>query len=445
MKFLSLWRCAWLVGSAALGVASHAASTTHPACPIPADGASTPELTPEQLKAAEADCLLSAPYYRHLAAWWLTQGAAHKAQEALERALLLEPGHLPTQWQYAQTLHLLGDTPSAQQLLAQLDQNPDLPVPLRQALQAPVATLPNGHGWAYRLGAAVSAVADSNLNNAAPVGELTLTLPQGNVTLPLAPAFRRQSGLAAVGQLQWSAIRAWQQQLWLLQADVRHRQTSSSAQNYTQLETAATWLQAPDAPRQWLGRAHLSQLVWGSDSLYNGARLGLQHQWRLNPCRLAWGAETEWRRYPVAANLNGRYWGSSTSLHCQNDSTQQQWQLHWRAGVDTPSPTAPRAGGRYRQQDWRLAWGGPLGAGRLAWDYQYTRQADASGYSPLLANNATRRQSRHAWALEYSQPMPGSAGWQWFAGLEISRQRSNLAVFSADRHALVAGLRWQNP
>lgn len=418
-------------------------------CPIALLEPSSTSFNEDRVRAMEPMCLRNAAYYRFIGAHRLAQGQAHKAQDAIERALLLDPDDIHTQWLYAQALNQVGEQISAILLLQSLLSAPGLPEHLAQAIQAALQPLIQpAAAWAYRTGFAISAVADSNLNNAALSSELTLTLPQGNVTLPLDPALRRQSGAAGMVQLHWAAAHQRRQQLWLLQADIRHRHTPSAAQNQTQADFAATWLQAPEASRQWSGRLQQSHVQWAGDSLYSASRLGVQHQWRLSGawaglsnCRVAAGAETEWRRYPAATSLDGQYVGGTFSLGCRDESTQQHWQLNWRTGQDTPRQ-ASRVGGSYQQSDWRFAWSAPWAAGRMTLDYHHAQQSDATGYSPLLANNARRTQSRHAVGLEYSQPLWMASGWQWYAGLEYTRQRSNLALFSADRHALSLGLRW---
>lgn len=414
--------------------------------PLPAPGTQAPAAHLQQLQTLEPRCLHSAAYYRSLAQAWLATGQAPLALEAWERALLLEPDHPGTQLDYAQTLLTLGDTQSAQHLLQQLQARPDLPAHLQPLLQQQLAQLQaqqQAGPWAQRLTASGAVVADSNLNNAPASNSLTLTLPQGNVNMPLANSYQRQGGVAQQLQAQWVALRPVGPQLWVLQAEARQRHHAQAAHRYTHADASATWLQAPDAPQQWLARASASTLYWGGQHLYRSLRGGVQHQWQLpGSCRWALGADWEGRQYPHATSLNGQYSGLNTSWHCQTPG--QQWQVQLRAGQDVGNQ-ATRPGGHYQQQELRLAWQKRWGQQQLVADYQLALQQDSTGYSPLLQANAPRQQQRHALGLEWSAPVAAGSAWQWYTSLEVSRQHSNLGPFATARNALGVGLRWATP
>lgn len=412
-----------------------------PNCPVSADTGGA-AFSLEQLQHLEPNCLRSAPYYRAQATAWLAVGLNTPALQALERALLLEPSHPGTLLDYAMVLLAEGDTASAVPLLQELQQRPDLPAYLRPVL-AQQLTLLTPPAVLHRLSLSSAVVADSNLNNA-PLGQdLTLTLPQGNITLPLAQDYQAQSGTSVLTQAQWTALRPDGPQLWTWQAELRQRQHADRSHRTTRADLSASWLQAPDAPSQWLLRASYSGVVWGGQHLYNGARFAAQYQWTHGAhCRLNLGAELELRQYPQTSVTNGQYQGLLTSWACAQGT--RQWQLQARAGQDTPSQ-ANRPGQAFSQQEWRALWQDQWGPGQLLLDYQVALQQDSSGYSPLLASNAVRQQRRHALGLEYTVPFGANKQWQWFMALEASRQHSNIGLFASARQALSAGLRWSSP
>lgn len=413
------------------------------ACPadaLPAPG-QTPEQTLQQLLTSRDACLRSAPHFRRLGAAYLAAGQPDAAADAFERALLLEPDHPGTQLDYADALLRLGDAASAAPLLQQLLARPDLPAHLRPALLAQLDALAQAAPrWLHRWVVGAAVAADDNLNNAPLSSTLTLTLPQGSVELPVDGDFRRRSGVALHGQLQWTGLRPHGSALWVLQGELRHRHHSQTTLRYSQADVSAAWLQAPDAPRQWLVRAGATYLNWGGQALYQGARTTVQHQWRRgSACRAGLGPDWEQRHYPQSPTADGTYWGLGAHWQCTQGN--HSWQLQARVGSDHPDD-AVRAGGRYQQQELRALWQHASGPWRLSADYQLTAQQDATGYSPLLANGARRRQVRHALALEASAPIAQAGqGWRWYAAVELSRQHSNLQPFATARHAISLGLR----
>lgn len=417
------------------------------ACPaLPEPEAHPPAEHLRQLQALEPQCLHNAPYYRGLAQAWLAMGNTAPALEALERALLLEPDHPGTQLDYAQTLLAVGDVASARPLLGQLQTRADVPAHLQPLLQQQLAQLnaaQNAGPWVQRLTVSAAVVADSNLNNAPANNTLTLTLPQGNINLALASGYQRQAGVGQLLQAQWVALQPVGAQMWVWQADVRQRHHALPAHRYTQANASATWLQAPDAPRQWLAQAHASTLYWGGQHLHQSLRGGLQHQWQFTAgCHGALGGELEGREYPFSPSLNGVYRGLNAQWVCQMPT--QRWQLQLRAGQDQAEQNT-RAGGHYRQQELHLSWQKHWGPQQLVLAYQLAWQQDGTGYSPLLQANAPRQQQRQALGLEWAAPLAAGSAWQWYASLEWSRQRSNLGLFATARHALGLGVRWTAP
>ena len=469
--------------SHAISVSAAATCPAQPAYPLPVGALALQGLL-AQIDAVAPDCLQNPPYHAWRGAVLLALRRPAAATEALERALLLDPDQPGALLDYADALLAVGDTASARGLLQQLSRRADLPANLRPVLEGELALTnlrasdgfelnpdrdPNRDplSWRTRWVLSTALGHDSNLNNGPAASELTLTFPQGALTLPLLASARPQSGSAVLATAQWQALKPQGNQLWLLQAEVRSRHTADQATRYQQADLAASWLQAPEAPRQWVVRGGLSQVDFGGQRLLHNARLSAQHQWQasespaasaslglLTRCRPSTGAELELRRYPASPELNGRYTGLLAAVNCASADAagSQAWLAHQliglqlRLGQDQPD-SATRPGGSYRRAELRATWEARLGLYKANADYGYTRQHDASGYSPLLSSNLARRASRHNLRAELAHPLPTSwlAGAEVFATLEHSHQRSNLAVFESRQTALYTGLRWSLP
>ena len=444
-----------------------------PVYPLPVGAPALQDLL-TQINALTPLCLQNAPFYAWRGAVLLALRQPAAAAEALERALLLDPNLPGAQLDYVDALLGVGDTASARGLLAQVAQRTDLPANLRPLLERELAAS-DPNAWRTRWVLSTAQGIDSNLNNAPAASELTLTFPQGPLTLPLLESSRPQRGSANLSSVQWQGAKPVGSQLWLLQAELRNRHTADSATRYQQADLSASWLQAPDAPRQWVVRTGLTRVDFGGQALLQGARLSALHQWQpmatpvltgatgqggnepasgASACRPSAGAEAEARRYPSSPELNGRYTGLLAAVNCSMTDvpgspalfTQQLLGLQLRAGTDQPSG-ASRPGGSIHRAEIRATWEARLGAFKTSTDYSFTRQIDATGYSPLLADNLARRISRHSLRVELARALP--EGWlrnaEGFVSLEVNRQSSNLAAFDSRQKALYTGLRWVVP
>jgi hypothetical protein len=444
-----------------------------PRYPLPTDRPALEELAERQRAASgERGCLKSAPFH----AWWgatlLALGRPVEAVEPLERALLENPDLPGAELDLAQALAEEGDTASARAFLSAMRRRPNLPLPIGSAIdrQLDLLSLPAQiagaitQGWQYRLQVSALGGADTNLNNAPATSEITLTFPQGNVTLPLASSSLARGGGALMGTAQWQGLRVHGQSLWVLQAELRARETSHSDTNYQQADVAATWLQAPAAPRQWVVRLAGTDLHYGGSNLIRATRATFQYQWdALNPssgagdwpellggCRPAASIEVEDRRYPASSVLDGLYEGGAFGWLCRRSSTAQAgealtadtsfYSLQARIGTDHPLESG-RPGGSFRRDEIRAQWEGPLlSKGRLGALWTSTRQSDREPYSPLLGN-VPRRTLRHGLQLEASWPLRRALS--LVANAEVARQTSNIAVFASRETSLYVGLRWE--
>ncbi len=433
-----------------------------PAYPLPGTLPALREAL-QQADDAMPHCLRNAAFYAWRGALQLVLGQTQAAAESLERALLLDPDLPGAQLDYAQALSAMGDHLSARELLEQVNLRSDVPDHLRPLLRASLQTLmpvqPDAFVSRWLLSTAWGH--DSNLNNAPVAGQLTLTFPQGPVTLPLDSASRPRAGGAWLNSVQWQTAKPMGESVLLLSAEARSRVTASNAQTgYLQTDVSAFWLQAPEAASQWLGRLSWGRLEFGGDNWLTTVRASMQKQWRLPPrgllrhgCRLGLGAELEDRGYPISPEYNGLYAGGLLSLSCGDSLAgsapsgwfaQPQYGVQLRWGQDEPR-RAGRPGGRNDRRELRMNWEARMQQGRLAADYSWTRQADSTGYSPLFDNNSVRTTYRQGLRLMYSHPLsqPVWGGAEAFIALELTRQQSNLAAFVVRQHSLTSGLRWE--
>lgn len=448
------------------------ACSLQPRYPLPTDRSALQKLAEaQQAAAAERGCLTSAAFHAWRGATLLALGRSAEAIEPLERALLHDPDLPGAQLDLAQALAAEGDTASARAFLADMRQRPDLPLPIGQMIerQLEILSVPPylanvlAAGWQSRWQFSAMGGSETNLNNAPSSSEVTLTFPQGDVTLPLDPQSRPRSGGARLGVVQWQGLRPWNRSVLVVQAELKARQTGDSATSYQQTDVAATWLDAPAASRQWVARVARSHLRYGGTSLLRATRATLQYQWEprerneaasawneaLAGCRPAASLELEHRGYPESRVLDGVYQGAAAGWLCRRhklgdgvDSLTADtifYGVQARLGNDRPLQAA-RAGGAYRRAELRAQWEGPLLSGRVGAQWSTTRQRDRDPYSPLLGN-VPRATTRHVLQVEASWPLTQSLA--LVANAEVSRQSSNLAVFDARQRSIYLGVRWE--
>jgi hypothetical protein len=465
-----------LVGAAAILCAAGSAHGQQPAAagtacplqpsyPLPTAQADLRDLAGRlDSVASEKACLGDAFFHAWRGAVLLALGEPAAAIEPLERALLTRPDLPAAELDLAVALEAVGDTRSAAGLFAELQRRTDLPEPLRAALerhQAQMASAPSRATWRNRVQISSLVGYDTNLNNAPAATELTLTLPQGNVTLPLASTSLARAGGVWLNTLQWQGLRPAGKSVWLLQGELRARNTGDADTAYQQADVAATWLQAPEETHQWIARMGATHLRFGGRSLLSTQRVGLQYQWpRISQnlagadafaqCRPAAGLELEQRGYPATPEFDGLYRAAIVGLQCTPDlpGVSPVFYLQLRLGRDRPDD-ATRPGGSQTRNELRMQWEMPLpspwqgvfGPGRLGLNWASAWQTDSTGYSPLLSNNAVRQVQRHAMQAEANFSLGG--GLSAIFSSELSRQKSNLEVFKSNQRSVYLGLRWE--
>lgn len=449
-----------------------AACDVQPQYPL-AKERSAQRITLQYLQGVQDQCLRNSHYYAWRGALELSLGHNHAALESLERALLLQPDLPGAQLDYAQALLTQGDTLAAQELLQLLAQRHDLPPAVQELLgqtqaHAQFAATNAGSSPApsiTRLQLSSALGWDSNLNSAPRTDTLQLSMPNlpgGSLTLPLARSSLPQSGALWLSQVAVQQLRTVgagnHPSALLLSAQLANRSTNTSAKtSYQQAELAAHWLQAPQAPAQWLLSANYRHLHYGGQPWFDEWQLIAQRQYQWHTyCRASAGLKWEQRSWHSSAELNGQYQGLLTGLDCSTaaqagllNPNPINWGLQLSRGHDQPSHAA-RPGGRYTRTELRAHAGLVHGPWQFNGSWLYQQQSDSQGYSPLLAQGSPRRTYRHSWELQASRALgtrlaPATGGQlRWFISLQHSQQHSNISVFGTQQHSLHTGLRWVN-
>ncbi len=416
---------------------------------------------PEKLRALDEELIRQADecgaqpgYLAYRGAVLNALGRPAEAAVVLEEALLLDPRRAGAQIDYAEALAALGDRTSAVALIRDVLARPDLPPGLRPRMERRVSEIEAvsrfdalsawsrlsswaGSGWQGQGTLTLKLGHDTNLNSAPTHGSLTLTLPGGDSVLALADRFRPRAGSAALfeasGQLVRPAEGGAAVQVY---GDARVRAVpSASDTDYVQLQAGGARSQ-PLSNGFALFNVGASQLSYGGSDLYHGLRVAASRDWQAGACRPSLGMEGESRSFPTAPELEGRFLGLRVGLAC--DIGPGRLNLQARSGQDAARTNRP--GGNQRQTELRLLWSRPVGAGRLATDLGLYGQQDSSGYSPLLANGATRHVQRATLYVEYAYPI--STNLSVLASLEGLGQHSNVELFDVSGRALYVGLRW---
>ena len=407
----------------------------------------------KRLAGLAAECGGQPGYLAYRGAVLNALGQPDAAAALLEQALLIDPARAGAQIDYAESLAALGDSTAAAALLRDLLARTDVPAELRPRLEQRLNAVEAlrrfdalaglralaGTGWRREFSVTLRAGYDSNLNSAPSRDALTLTVPGGDAVLLLADRFRARSGSAALADASAYFARPLEGGAALqFYGEARARASASVPDTNYQQGQAVGAYSHPLTTGDALFSVGATGLRYGGQDLYHAVRLAAGRDWREPRCRPRLGIESEWRRYPPAPELDGRFLGASAGVACLFGLNRLTVAV--RGGED--SAESDRPGGDQRQGDLRVAWIGALGDGSLSADLLLSRQQDASGFSPLLENNATRRLDRISLRLEYAYPV--APGWSLLASFDSTDQRSNLPLFDISSRAFYLGARWQS-
>ncbi len=388
---------------------------------------------------------------------WLEHGDATQALIWLERSLLLEPLALGARADHALALAALGERDALVELTRQWRDRVDIPGALQSRLIAalanrsgsgpidPAARPASFNTWTWRRELGVFYGRETNLDHSPRLSELTLTGPDFTATLPLVEALVPRAGAAWLAEGSIHANRPMDaDSSWHLGLQFSGRQAPS--QRATDQHNVRLFMARTQSFAQWRGQLLMG---WG----WQGGSLGEPYQtWRIGAgadhkwasCDIRLGLDFEWRRHPAPSLSNGQ----TTALQGNADCAAP-WPSHWtwglalRAANDAPdSPERPGQTQRLVALGLRAA--GPIGAGmQLELTARISQSRDREGYSPLLSNNAIRRQSQQHLSIELSRPIAiaGSKSAEIVAQLQQLGQSSNLALFEHRGATFYAGFR----
>ena len=389
-----------------------------------------------QIEALLESCLQSAEYFALLGAARLNSGQVAAAVEALERALLLQPSHGAAQIDYAEALYLSGQLFPALELNQTVLGRDDLPAPLRPVIEARQQFW-RGQTRRRQLSLEATAGYDSNLNNAPTRGDLTLTFGGTPVTLSVDPQFRPVEGsfgnLRAAGQWQWLTPDHQHD----LMATVRSRYTGSGATALSQ----GQWrygFSRPSRDKVWTANLGSNHMNFGGKALYSVGEGLLTLGWNTpGRCQPALGGGLQTLHYHGQRVMDGLEASLTASLGCRFASGRQQLRLDL-GGLHNRARSADRPGGD--RSGWNLRLGWQYESGRHLWSalYSHASVRDQRGYSPLLANDATRRLGNRVLLLRYQWGFGESAA--VVLGLTHQAQSSNLQPFQNRGTATEVGL-----
>ncbi|MDE2259535.1 MAG: tetratricopeptide repeat protein [Betaproteobacteria bacterium] len=390
----------------------------------------------QRLSPLETPCENRADYFAYRGLVALQRGEAAAAVEWLERALLINPNLAGVEVDYARALALAGDRAAAANLARELLARPDLPPAVASWLPQQFQDWSITSDWVSRFSVASLAGYETNLNSAPQNPFVTLTLGSGDLSLQLSPQFQPKRG--AAGQLILSGVvgREWGDDALAFIGQAQARGSGFSDTNYQQADLAALWRHAFQDGATLL-RVDDIGLRYGGQSLYQSVRLEPDYEWIWGPCRPRVGLLYNTYAYPVAPELNGRYTGVLSGGVCAVGADQIRGQVSLgrdlAAGNDRP-------GGGEGAGEMTLGWTHPWGVGTLDIQGVLGLIRDDTGYSALLASNATREVTRQYLKVEYDHPLGKS--WEFLIYGESNHQNSNVTLFSVTDHGIYAGLRW---
>ena len=437
-----------------------AQTPTHTAAPSPitACGPGAQGQNIDHLLQQVPTCQHQPDWLTHLGQRLNEQGRYPEAADHLERALLLAPQHAGAALAYAIALAGVGDLPSALALLAQLTRRPDLPATDRQALlaaqthmaEAPLPQIGGSPtGWMQRHSAGLRVGYDNNLLGAPRLSDLTLTLPGGDTTLPLDVASQPRPGSYQRADVRLEATHTQTNgRRTEVALGLQHRHSPAlPSTDTTQPEWALDTQPAPHTSGTWVNLGQ-SRLHTQGGTRYHTSGLAAGWAWgTTGTCQPRLGVE--WQSRELASNpvLSGRYQGAMASWGCQlahpttSHSTwlPSSWHLSARWGTDHPQQTA-RPGGKQRTSTVRATLRWPLWVAEA----ELQHNQDATGYSPLLANNRTRHTTRGLLRVERIVPLQSvSPGLYGTLGVELYGQQANLALFKIHSTSIYVAVRKQ--
>ncbi len=327
------------------------------------------------------------------------------------------------------------------------------------------AANPGAPALRLRAQAQVGGGYDANANAGLSATSISLTLPGGPISLPLADSFRPRGDafssaqLSTEATLRTPALQAWgiTQAEWgaALRSLAFGREEAFSTQ---EAQTSA----ALNFAGPWRLSASAQHLRLGGLGFLTSVGAAVRKAWPTLACQPQAALEWDRRRFETSPNLNSRLVWLGLQGQCADAQGPHRtgWQLRLghEAGLAPPTEASggatSRPGTNTLHQEWAVArkWALPSlpaawaatfpGSGatppRLEAQAQWTLSRDTGAYSPLLSNNAARVVRRAT--LGVNLALPVGPGWVVNTALQGFQQSSNLQVFELSGRLLMLQL-----
>lgn len=432
----------------ALATPAHATDPTSAATPTSPTGdpRTTLQTLLEQQEARAGD--LDYDYLLGVAA--LEAGELLLALDALERVVLHRPQYAGAWLDLAIVHARLQDAASAQAILAHVEQTFDPPPALRaQIAQArrllapdPISTATTGWHGDF----ALLAGATSNANAGLAVSGLTLTpLDQP----PLDVAVDREQRPRSDGQLHlrgsaYRDIAHANGSTTTLLTYLRGRQYAGEQDfNFYEVAGGISHAHPITTTTAITAGATARHLNLGGSALatFYAGSVGLRRQWQA--CTAQASAEYEHRDYTRAGYFSADIAWLGGGLDCRRGA--HTLSLAARVGRDQAQRDGgvDRAGGDTTRLESSLLWRwqiNPLWSSDVLVYYVHNR--DSAGYSPLLANDATRTVQRLGQRITVSRQLGQTGDWRLLLEAENGRDNSNLPIFRLEERQVLVGIRY---
>jgi hypothetical protein len=290
------------------------------------------------------------------------------------------------------------------------------------------------HQTAVTLGAGY----DNNVNAGLRFSTITLTLPDRNVELTLAPSNKPiGASFVRVGAVHQAKVSLPDVDVsFQMQAQARHYE---GLPQYGNLELV---------PQVSVEGAAWGALTLGMQAIslnhaltYKAPILRWQKEQALPVCKLQHQVQLEDRRYVIATHLNSHWSAYKPMVQCER--ADQKLGVYVQSALERAASEArPGQNTRSVLVGMQHEWLNPMGlqGHRLQLRAEVQRSEDTAGYSYLLDNGNPRRLQNKLALVNWSAPLYGQNDWRWGIGLQTNRQWSNLAVFSQRNFSLESSI-----
>jgi hypothetical protein len=291
---------------------------------------------------------------------------------------------------------------------------------------------------------------DTNANSGLRVSSLRLTFESERLTLDLDPSVKARSDQF----FQAGASGTYRTRTDLgqveLQAGARVRRFADEHDFSTLALQMSGTLSRPSQLGDFTTGAQAEHFMLGGRSVLQSGRSVLQSGRMLarfeqsrGTCRTGESAELEARRYTDNALLDGNLLWGQGGVACDLviGSLPLQFTLIGRIGKDFA--VHDRAGGNTTHAELLSQANFPVaGRAKIRMSLGVAKSIDASGYSPLLENNAIRHVDRINAGV--SLIFPAFQGWEYIGGIERNVSSSNLPLFDQSNTVFSVGIRRGN-